>query len=93
MIEFQPVAVPGFGSGASQAGIGGQVTLDEPPPPSLPLLLLLLPLLLPPLPPAPPLAPDPVVDAVFDVSEPHPEMVKSAASEPRKKAYRFITRP
>lgn len=90
MIEFQPVAVPGFGSAALQAGIGGQVTLDAPPaPPSPPLPPLLL-LLAAPL---PALAPDPAVAAVLGASEPQAEMVKSVASEPRKKAYRFIMQP
>lgn len=87
MIEFQPVAVPGLGSGALHAGIGGHVTFIDPPAPP-PLLLLLL------LPPSPPLAPLPLeapnvdVDSVVDVSGPQAAKAKSTTNEPKKEAYR-----
>lgn len=85
MIEFQPVAVPGLGSGALHAGIDGHVTFIDPPAPPPPLL---------PLPPSPPLAPlpleapDTVVDSVVDVPGPQAVTKNNTTNEPKEEAYR-----
>jgi hypothetical protein len=80
MIEFQPVAFPGSGSGALQAGSGGHVTSGDPPAPPPPLLL--------PLPPLPPEAPAPVVVTVLDVPDPQAETANNITSEPKKEVVR-----
>ncbi len=79
MNEFQPVAAPGFGGGASQAAMGGQLRLGDPPstpPPPPPLLLLLLLL-------------DVDVDTVAVPPSPQPTAALSAQSVTVRKVYRW----
>lgn len=90
MMEFQPVAVPGFGKGALQAGIAGQVMFAEPPEPPPPELL---PLPEPPSPPLPlpplPIAPEPEVTWVVDPPSPQPQRETRTSKEPTKEVVRL----